>query len=182
MAAQPFLIAALTAVIRGLNERGVDYALAGGLAYGALVEPRATTDVDLLILLDRPDREAVATLFSSAFDSVVPHPAPMVFKRLSVWRVVGMQEGREIIVDLLLAQSDFLKSALRRKQAVDFQGLALPIVTLEDMIVLKMMADRLQDRADIEKIMQRLELRVDWEYVREWQARLGLEKGERGRE
>ncbi len=40
-----------------------------------------------------------------------------------------------------------------------------------------MMADRLQDRADIEKIGQQPDLQVDWEYVREWQAKLGLEKG-----
>lgn len=175
MAAQSFLITVLADVIRGMNDRGTEYALAGGLAYGALVEPRATTDVDLLILLDRPDRETVATLFSSVFESVIPHSDPMVFKRLSIWRVVGMREGREVIVDLLLAQSDFLKSALERKRTVDFQGLALPIVTLEDLIILKAIAGRLQDRADIEKIMQRPELRVDWDYVREWQVKLGLD-------
>ena len=175
MAAQSFLITVLADVIRGMNDRGTEYALAGGLAYGALVEPRATTDVDLLILLDRPARETVATLFSSVFESVIPHSEPMVFKRLSIWRVVGMREGREVIVDLLLAQSDFLKSALERKRTVDFQGLALPIVTLEDLIILKAIAGRLQDRADIEKITQRPELRVDWDYVREWQVKLGLD-------
>ena len=180
MAAQLFLIAALADVVRGMNDRGVEYALAGGLAYGALVEPRATTDVDLLILLDRPDRETVATLFSSVFESVIPHSDPMVFKRLSIWRVIGMREGREVIVDLLLAQSDFLKSALERKRTVDFQGLALPIVTLEDLIILKAIAGRLQDRADIEKITQRPELRVDWEYVKQWQVKLGLERGVEG--
>lgn len=143
MAEQPFLIEALVAVVRGLNDRGADHALAGGLAYGALVEPRATTDVDLLILLDRPDREAVATLFSSVFDSVAPHSDPMAFKRLSIRRVVGMREGREVIVHLPLADSDLLRSALERKRTVDCHGLALPIVTLEDLIGLKMMAGRL---------------------------------------
>jgi len=75
VASEPILITVLT-----------DYALAGGLAYGALVEPRATTDVDLLILIDKPTPEKIAALFSSTFESLVPHPSPMEFKDLSIWR------------------------------------------------------------------------------------------------
>lgn len=175
MASEPFLITVLANVIRGLNDRGADYALAGGLAYGALVEPRATTDVDLLILLDEAAPEKIAALFSAAFDSVVPHPGPMDFRGLSIWRVVGIRGGKEVVVDLLLAQSAFLRMALERKRTVEFQGLALPIVTLEDLVILKAMAGRLQDLADLEKIKQRPGLRVDWTYVGDWQKKLGLD-------
>lgn len=174
MASEPFLITVLAEVIRSLNEQGADYALAGGLAYGALVEPRATTDLDLLMLLENPAPERIAALFASVFDSVVPHPGPMDFRGVSVWRVVGIRGQREIIVDLLLAQSAFLRKALERKRTVEFQGLALPIVTLEDLVLLKAMAGRLQDLADLEKIKQRPELGVDWGYVRDWQVKLGL--------
>ncbi|MFZ5862158.1 MAG: nucleotidyl transferase AbiEii/AbiGii toxin family protein [Nitrospirota bacterium] len=41
----------LTAVIRVLQAQHVDFALAGGLAYSALVTPRATVDIDVLILM-----------------------------------------------------------------------------------------------------------------------------------
>ena len=175
MVSEPFLITVLADVIRSLNDQGADYALAGGLAYGALVEPRATTDVDLLILLDQPGPEEIAALFSSVFDSVVPHPGPMDFKGLSIWRVVGIRGGKEVIVELLLAQSDFLRQALARKRIVDFLGLALPIITLEDLVILKAMAGRLQDLADLEKIKQRSELRINWDYVKAWQTKLGLQ-------
>lgn len=50
MAAESFLIQTLTALITEFNQRGFNYALAGGWAYSALVEPRATTDIDLLSL------------------------------------------------------------------------------------------------------------------------------------
>ena len=174
MASEPILITVLTDVVRSLTGQGADYALAGGLAYGALVEPRATTDVDLLILIDKPTPKKIAALFSSTFESLVPHPSPMEFKGLSIWRTVGIWRGSEIIVDLLLAQSDFLRTALRRKRTVDFRGVPLPIVTLEDLVILKVMAGRLQDLADLERIKQRPELRVDWGYVEEWLGRLGL--------
>lgn len=125
MALEPFLIPILSDVVRCLNRQSVEYALVGGLAYSALVEARATTDVDLLVLLDNPSVERIAGLFGGVFDSLVPHPVPMAFKGISVWRIVGIRDEREVIVDLLLAQSDFLRQALARKRIVDFLGLAL---------------------------------------------------------
>lgn len=174
VAAEPFLIEVLGDVIRSLNRKGADYALAGGLAYGAWVEPRATTDIDVLMLLDNPSPERLADLFAQVFDSLVPHPAPMAFKRLSVWRIVGIRRQREILIDLLLAESVFLKGALARKQTVDFLGVRLPIVSLEDLILLKALGGRLQDLADLERITQQPSLQIDWEYVKQWVARLDL--------
>jgi predicted nucleotidyltransferase len=174
VATEPFLITTLSKVVRTLNERRVDYALAGGLAYSALVEPRATTDVDLLILLEATNPDQIAVLFTGVFDSVVPHQTPMPFKGVSIWRVVGINEEREAIVDLLLAQSEFHRQALTRKRTVDFQGLALPIVTLEDLIILKAMAGRLQDLADIDHIKQQPDLQIDWPYMEAWREKLGL--------
>lgn len=175
MAPESFLITTLKEVIRTLNEQRRDYALAGGLAFSALVEPRATTDVDLLILLEATSPDQIAMLFSGVFDFVVPHQAPMLFKHVSIWRVAGIKQERETIVDLLLAQSEFHRLALARKLTIDFQGVALPIVILEDLIILKAMAGRLQDLADLEMIRQRPELRVDWKYVSDWQKKLGFQ-------
>jgi len=42
----------------------------------ALVEPRATTDIDLLMLIEQPSREGIQSLLSPQFDSTVVHPAP----------------------------------------------------------------------------------------------------------
>lgn len=174
MASQAFLISVLCDVVRSLNERGASYALAGGLAYGALVEPRATTDVDLLVLIENPTQEKVGSLFSGVFDTVVPHSEPMAFKQLSMWRLVGIRGEREVIVDLLLAQSDFHRKVLQRKRTVGFLGLMLPIVTIEDLVLLKAMAGRLQDLADLERVKQRPDLQIDWDYVQSWQVKLGL--------
>jgi hypothetical protein len=51
----------------------------------------------------------------------------------------------------------------------------VPIVTVEDLIVLKTLAGRLQDQADLEKIRARQdELAVDWNYVEVWKIKLDL--------
>ena len=175
MASESFLAGALSDIIRHLNEQSADYALAGEWAFSALVEPRATTDIDLVILLENPSGDTVAQLFTSIFESVVPHPAPMVFKGQSIWRVVGIRQECEIVMDLLLAESEFLRHALSRKKPVEFLGLPVPLLTLEDLILLKLLAGRLQDRADLEKIEQRrAELHVDWDYVKRWKTRLEI--------
>jgi len=67
---------------------------------GALVEPRATTDIDLLLLIEQPTREGIQALLSSQFDSTVIHPAPMVFQGISIWRCVGIRGGQDVVVDL----------------------------------------------------------------------------------
>ena len=175
MAAESFLVQALSTLIAEFNRRGLHYALAGGWAYSALVEPRATTDIDLLMLIEQPTREGIQSLLSSQFDSTVVHPAPMVFQGLSIWRAVGIRGDQDVVVDLLLADSEYLKIALSRRRMVAFGELNVPILAIEDLIVLKTLAGRLQDQADLEKIRARQdELHVDWSYVEEWKTKLDL--------
>lgn len=175
MAAESVLVQTLTTLITEFNQRGFNYALAGGWAYSALVEPRATTDIDLLMLVEQPSRERIHSLVSPLFDSTVVHPAPMVFQGMSIWRCVGIRREQEVVIDLLLANSEYLRSALARRRMVAFGTLRVPILTIEDLVVLKTLAGRLQDQADLENIRARQgELHVDWNYVEEWKARLGL--------
>ncbi len=175
MASESFLADSLADLAAEFNRRRVEYALAGGWAYSALVEPRATTDIDLLILVEAPSRDSIQSLLSPIFSSLVVHPAPMRFRGVSIWRAVGIRHDREVVVDLLLADSPFLRAALNRRQTVTFGAFQVSILTLEDLMLLKMMAGRLQDRADLEKIdARRSELSVDWAYVEGWKAKLGL--------
>ena len=177
MAAESFLVQALSTLIAEFNRRGLHYALAGGWAYSALVEPRATTDIDLLMLVEQPSRESIQSLLSSQFDSTVVHPAPMVFQGVSIWRAVGIRDDQDVVVDFLLAESDYLKTALSRRRMVIFGELNVPILRIEDLIILKTLAGRLQDQADLEKIRARQdELHVDWSYVDGWKIKLDLPK------
>ena len=57
MAGEADLGQILTELLNEFDRRNAQYALAGGWAFSALVEPRATTDIDILILLDSPSRE-----------------------------------------------------------------------------------------------------------------------------
>ena len=175
VAYQPYLISLLTDIVRVLNAQRYDYALAGGLAYSALVAPRATMDVDVLILM--PDRPPAALFdgLRSALGVLAPHPEPMAFKRATIWRVIGGEGEREVILDLILAESEFHRTALGRKRIVEFAGLSLPIVAPEDLVLLKALADRPQDRVDIHGIITAYGAELDYEYVKKWAKQLGLD-------
>ena len=87
----------------------------------------------------------------------------------------GNFENQEVVIDLLLADSEYLQTALSRRRQILLDDLSVPILTVEDLILLKTLAGRLQDQADLEKIRLRQdELHVDWTYVGEWKAKLGL--------
>jgi hypothetical protein len=177
MASESDLAKTLTELLAEFNRRNVQYALAGGWAFSALVEPRATTDIDLLILLDAPSQETIQSLVSSVFSSIIVHPSPMKTKGVSIWRGVGLRDKHEVVVDFLLADSAFLQSALARKQQITFGAQLVSILTLEDLMLMKMIAGRLQDLADLEKIEARkTQLQIDWTYVEHWKTTLGLEK------
>ncbi|MEW6247526.1 MAG: hypothetical protein AB1555_12590 [Nitrospirota bacterium] len=82
---------------------------------------------------------------------------------------------QEVVIDLLLADSEYLRTALSRRRIVKFDSLQTPILTIEDLIVLKTLAGRLQDQADLEKIRARQDdLHIDWNYAEKWSARLGF--------
>lgn len=175
MAGESDLAHILTEILDGFERRNVQYALAGGWAFSALVEPRATTDIDILILLDPPSRQTIQTLVSSVFTSTIIHSAPMKFRGISIWRCTGIRDNQEFVVDLLLADSEFLQSALVRKRQIFWGGQVVRILTLEDLILMKMIAGRLQDKADLKKIAQ-AELQVDQAYIERWKNKLGLER------
>jgi hypothetical protein len=176
-----YLTAVLTAVIRGLHGQRVDFALAGGLAYSALVTPRATVDIDVLILMPtRPPTDLFEGL-RAALPVFRPHDQPMVFRRATIWRALGGEPGREIVLDFILAENDFHRSALARKRTVAFAGMALPIVAIEDLVLLKALAGRAQDRADIEGVLTGAGITLDREYLDQWARRLGVDLALPGR-
>ena len=181
MANDAYLIAVLTAVIRVLHEQRADFALAGGLAYSALVTPRATVDIDVLIFIPTRPPTKLFESFRLVLPVFRPHDQPMVFRRATIWRAIGGEPGREVVLDFILAETEFHRSALARKRTVTFAGMALPIVAIEDLVLLKALAGRAQDRADIEGVLAGAGIRLDREYLDQWARRLGVDLASPGR-
>ena len=170
------LIDHLRNILQVLQRLRINYALAGGLAFSALIEPRATVDIDLLVLFEHTSVHALFHALESAFDALLVHDAPMPFRGITIWRAVGFKHQREIILDLLLAASEFHRQALQRAIALDFMGMEIRVVTCEDLILLKKCAYRDQDIVDITRIYQRFHDEIDHEYIAYWSQKLGFQE------
>ena len=99
----------------------------------------------------------------------------MKLKGVSIWRCMGLRGQQEVVVDFILADSVFLQSALTRRRQILLGGQMVAILTLEDLMLMKILAGRLQDQADLEKIeANKTQLQIDWSYIEYWRKMLGL--------
>lgn len=140
-----------------LRSLGGEVALIGALAavrYRS--QPRETTDVDFLV---RDMRDLPARLEADGYEvKVVSEPGdPEPY--------LAFLRGNGVRVDIMVAQTEFQRSALDR--AID------GVITVEDVIVFKLLAWRARDRADIDSILAAghdLDKGYIQHWVDEWQV------------
>ena len=162
------LAALLRDALGALDEAGLDRALIGGCARNAYAEPRATKDVDLVVEVDESKLATFeAALARRGFTAATRVGAAGGVPDLALYRDAA---GRR--VDVLFAHTDFEREALARSRAgTPFAGITLPVVTAEDLIVYKVLADRPQDRADVHDVVRAVRARgheLDWSRVEAW--------------
>ncbi|MBI4714813.1 MAG: hypothetical protein HZA19_01855 [Nitrospirae bacterium] len=156
-----------------LEEAGMDYMLVGGLAVGIWSQPRATVDVDFLVSLGPADFPDLKESLRKSDRFVFIHDSPFRFERLSMLRAT-LKKDTDISVDFLFADDDFKREALSRKRSVKVEDFRVWIPTPEDLILLKLLSGREQDRLDAKNVYEQQKGRLDLGYLKERLARLNL--------
>lgn len=162
-------LASFEAIVRALNEAGVRYLVAGGLAVNAHGYLRFTKDADFVIQLT-PDNitRAFAALGALGYKPVVPVTAEQFADRVTRegWiRDKGMQvlqfwsdRHRETSIDIFVQEpfsfDEEYDSALIKPL---YGSIEVRFVSIPTLIRMKEAADREQDRIDIEHLRMRLE-------------------------
>jgi hypothetical protein len=147
--------------IAALFERTrVSYAVIGGHAVNAWLEPRFTADVDVTIVATPSELSELLAVLQAAGYAVdrqlgAEQPSGPDFIRLrsAAGAVLELQPAKTAL------QHDLVKRAQKRSNAV-------VVATVEDLLVLKLIAWRAKDRIDLEGLAK-LD-GVDWDYVRTW--------------
>jgi hypothetical protein len=160
--------------VQFLNKQRIDYALAGGLAFSALVEPRATMDIDIIIMIKEEHLAGFANLLKGDFESIITHKEPMHFNLMKIWRVINLIHGREMIFDFILSESEYHKNVIERAFEINFFESKLKVITLEDLILLKNFAKRSQDIADLDKIYKTFDDEINHDYLEYWSDKLNI--------
>lgn len=149
-------VPALRAVCAFLDELELPSAIVGGIAFGIQAAPRATKDIDALIVDERLRVEWV-TEVASRHGLATHSEASLESARKS--RVLKLQHlDTGVQVDILIGMFPFEAAAAVKAQRMKFEGISLSVCRPEDLIILKAFAGRLQDLADIDRL---LEIRID---------------------
>ena len=143
-----------------LQEAKVSFALVGGYAVSLHGAPRGTLDID--IILKHTEKNFIAceeSLAKLGLKSKLPVSAKEVFqfkdeyiknRNLIAWSFSNPNNPLEL-VDIILTHN--LKSM--KSKRIEIQNTSVPLISLEDLILMKEATDRKQDIEDV-KILKEL--------------------------
>jgi predicted nucleotidyltransferase len=159
------LLMALRDLVAWLQGKRVPGVIIGGVAASILGRPRVTHDVDALVLLDEENWEDF--LISGKKFRFVPRLTDaLTFARKSRVLLVRHKPSG-IDVDITFGSLPFEKKAIRQVVWVNVKGIRLPLPTPEDLIIMKAIAHRARDLADIESILD-THSKLNLQRIRRW--------------
>lgn len=174
------LLGVLRHVWNTLQPAGAPCALMGGIALSVWDHVRATRDVDLLIDLEGIDHDQLFQALAAAGIRTKRNPPIMRVEGLQVMQLLYEPPGAfmQFQVDLHLATTPFHRQVLSRRVALSLPDwdLRVDVVTCEDLILLKLIAGRVIDRADAAFLLRNNQATLDFDYVRTWVGQFNLQK------
>jgi hypothetical protein len=143
------LLEELKSLALKLDQKGIDYALCGGLAIAIYAKPRATLDIDIMVAPDvLLETEAAAQELGFAMRAM-----PMEFKggAVKVRRLtkIDKDSGEHLVLDLLIVTPE-TKKAWDDRRIIEWEGGPLKVVSPQGLILLKSLRGSGQDQDDIE--------------------------------
>jgi hypothetical protein len=170
---------ALEDFTRLFNELSIPYVVMGGIAVRVYGIPRPTYDIDITIAIGRPRLPAL-------YDAIrqIGYFIPESYEQGWVDQVAGMPlvkarlylGERGVDIDLFLAESQYQQQLLVRRRQEAFGESSVWLVSPEDLVLLKLLAHRPRDLADIGDILF-TQGQLEETYMRHWAERLGVLDG-----
>ncbi len=136
-------------LLRLFNANQVKYLVIGGYALIQYAEPRYTKDLDLWISADATNAQAVYRALHE-FGAPLADLTAADFAQEGYFYQMGVPPVR---VDILMGiPGASFDEAWPRRLEVDFDGLSVPFISRQDLIVAKRAAGRPQDLLDVEQL------------------------------
>jgi hypothetical protein len=163
-----------------LEPLGLPMAVIGGLALSAWNHVRYTRDADILIAIDEANVDALLKAVVEA--GFQPKKLPPILQiddqQLIQLKFVPPEGLLPFQLDLLFAGSEYQKMALARATTQQIRNLNHPVKVLrpDDLILLKLYAGRMIDRADAAMLLRENREEIDLAYLAKWVKFFALEK------
>lgn len=152
---------ALDEVARALENCRLPYMLIGGLAVASTGEARATLDVDISCWVD-PQRMREATeCLCRQLRAIPADPHAFVEKR----RVLPVMTSIQIRADIIYASLAVEQEAIRRAVITPLAGRLIPVASVEDLLLMKLISERQKDLSDARALLRRFKKSLDLAYL-----------------
>ncbi len=150
-------------IFQQLNKKDVKYLVVGGLAVNFHGYSRFTADIDVIIELeDKNIKKIISMLLSFGFKSKLPvNPEDFANSEIRKdWinnknmKAFNFYKENDIIseFDIVITEdTDFTKKYLRKIE-YEIDGVKIPVISIDDLIEMKLIANRSIDKIDIEKL------------------------------
>lgn len=159
------LLAALRDLVAWFQDAPTPGTVIGGVAASLLGRPRVTRDIDALVLLDESKWKNFLTK-GIAFGFAPRLSDALTFARQA--RVLFVRhEASGIDIDIAFGALPFEEEAVARTVWRDLGGIQVPLPLPEDLLIMKAIAHRPRDMADIESILD-AQPKLDLRRVRRW--------------
>jgi hypothetical protein len=158
---------AISALLDLLDGSGLDYAVIGGHAVNAWLEPRFTADLDVTLQADPDAMARLKQLLAEKGYRVTREHGADLPSGPDFVRFVSDRDG--LPLEVQAAKTELQRECLRRAAA---SGRTPRIATAEDLIVMKLIAGRPKDEIDLLGLVRLGDL--DWTYIErraaEWEV------------
>ena len=154
-------------IFRELNNKGIKYIVAGGMAVNFLGVPRATYDIDLLLYLEDKNLQKFLNLlkqwgFKPRFPVDIMDFADK--KKRQDWiKNKNMKAFNLINPDWVIREIDIIidtpvdyKKAIKSVKNIKFYNVVVPTISINNLILMKSKSNRDQDKADIRNLRKLL--------------------------
>ena len=139
-------------VIAKLEQTRIPYALCGGLAVGMHTEPRATKDIDILLLTE--DVESVKKVLLQCGFKFFSTPMYFANSQIELHKLTKIEPGGKdyLFLDLLVIKSPIWEKVWQNRHRLLYKNQPLWVVSREWLIWMKMLRSSPQDLVDIENL------------------------------
>jgi len=155
------LVQALGAVSEWLDAANAAGAIIGGVAASILGRPRLTEDIDILVLLERAQWSSF--LAAGRDFGFIPRVGDALDFAETSRVLLVLHQPSGVPIDIVFGSLSLEDEIVRSARKVEIAGVSIPLPTPESIVVMKAVARRARDIADIEGILEVHDhLDLDW--------------------
>lgn len=152
---------ALQNALDHFNNKGV---IIGGIAVSLLGKPRLTADLDAMLIASVEQISEILEVFRA--EGMLPRlKEPIPFARRN--RILLLRHTTGTNIDISLGCLPFELEVIERSIVVEVEGISLRLPSVEDLIIMKAVANREKDLQDIRSLVE-IHPAIDRQRIVDW--------------